>query len=428
MNERLLQFIWQFQYYNKGELCCRDGNSLQILFPGNFNTNQGPDFTDARVRIGDTTWAGAVELHINTSDWLRHKHDNDTNYRNVVLHVVWEDDEAGKIITTKRKQSSVIPVLELKTRVSKLLLSRYSELMLSTAFIPCEKSILSVPDLVWKSWKDRLLAERMTRKSGIIEIGLRANKYHWEESFWWLLARNFGMPVNADGFEALAKSIPFKVLRKLKNDCEMLEALLFGQSGLLERRYRGAYPSVLKKHFQYLKQKFSLQPVHVPIHFLRMRPGNFPTIRLAQMATLLSQANHLFSGIKESGTIQDLKKMLEVHAGAYWNTHYRFGQPSVYREKPIGAFMIDSIIINSITPMLFIYGEYQKEYVFKEKAIRWLQASSPEKHCMSRGFTRLGIQSANAFDSQAFIELKTQYCDRKRCLECSIGNAILKLT
>ena len=222
----------------------RDGEICPVVFPGQYNTNQGPDFSDAKIKIGKTTWAGTVELHIKTSDWKKHNHQHDNNYKNVILHVVWEDDGGwnpvaiGYVPANKTEPPSVIPVLELKDRVSKILLQRYEELMNSSAFIPCEKSIHTVRDITWKSWKDRLLAERLLRKAGIIETYLQQNNYHWEETFWWLLARNFGMKVNADAFEALARSIPVKVLAKHKTQVQQLgKRLLLGQAGLLREKF-----------------------------------------------------------------------------------------------------------------------------------------------------------------------------------------------
>ena len=232
MTERLLHFIWQFQYFNKSELTTSAGELVQVLFAGQYNTNQGPDFSDAKIKIGKTTWAGTVELHIKTSDWKKHNHQSDTNYNNVILHVVWEDDTSSSSVLKK-----IIPVIELKDRVSKILLQRYEELMNATSFIPCEKSINTVRDITWKSWKDRLLVERLLRKSKIVETHLQQNNYHWEETFWWLLAKNFGMKVNAEAFEAIAKSVSINILAKHKSQIHQLEALLLGQAGLLEGEF-----------------------------------------------------------------------------------------------------------------------------------------------------------------------------------------------
>ncbi len=427
MTERLLQFIWQFQYLNKSELVTDGSESVQVIFPGHYNTNQGPDFSDAKIRIDKTTWAGSVELHIKTSDWNKHKHQVDTNYSNVILHVVWEDDgHRNSIPINATEQSSVAPVLELKYRISKILLLRYEELMCSSAFIPCEKSIASVRDIVWNAWKDRLLAERLQRKAKTIETYLQQNNYHWEETFWWLLARNFGMKVNADAFESIARSVRVNILANYKSQVIQLEALLLGQAGLLEEKFTDDYPRLLQREFAFLKKKYKLKSIHQPIHFLRMRPGNFPTIRLAQLAALIVESAHLFSKIKEAKSIKEIQQGFDVTANDYWHYHYCFDETSSFKKKKLGAAMIDNIIINTVGPVLFAYGSYHDEQKYKDKALKWLVATAPESNTITKGFQKLGIENKNAFDSQALIELKNEYCNKKRCLDCGVGNAILK--
>lgn len=439
MTERLLQFIWQFQYFNKSELVTDSGEPVQIILPGQYNTNQGPDFSDAKIKIGKTTWAGSVEMHIKTTDWKKHNHQGDKNYTNVILHVVWEDDGNGSrnsgnrnsvpIIVTE--QSSVVPVVELKDRVSKILLQRYGDLMNSSGFIPCENSIGSVREIVWRIWKDRLLAERLMRKAEIVETYLKQNNYHWEETFWWMLARNFGMKVNADAFEAVARSVSINILAKHKSQLIQLEAILLGQAGLLEGdsdSYRDSedYPKLLQREYKFLNEKYKLNPIHQPVHFLRMRPGNFPTIRLAQLAALITESAHLFSKIKESKSVKEISKWLDVTANDYWHYHYRFDETSAFKKKRLGTAMIDNIIINTVAPVLFAYGTYHNENKYKEKALEWLEATTAESNSITKGFRNLGIENKNAFDSQALIELKNEYCNKKRCLDCSVGNAILK--
>ncbi len=416
MTERLLQFIWQFQYFNKSELAAVSGENVQVIFPGQFNTNQGPDFTDAKIKIGNTTWAGTVELHIKTSGWTKHRHQSDANYRNVILHVVWEDDA----------KANEVPVLELKNRVPKLLLQRYEELMNSSAFIPCEKSIPAVHDLTWKSWKERLLAERLLRKAAIAEVYLQQNNYHWEETFWWLLARNFGTKVNADAFEAVARSIPLSIIAKQKFQIHRLEALLLGQAGLLDKKIKEDYPRLLQKEYLFQQNKYGLKPVPVPLHFLRMRPGNFPTIRLAQLAMLVHGSAHLFSKIKEAYSVTDVRQWFNVTANDYWHYHYRFDEASAFKKKKLGEAMIDNIIINTVVPLLFAYGNYHKEQPYKDKALQWLDDTAAESNAITRGYQQIGIENKTAYDSQALIELKNEYCAKKRCLDCGVGNYILK--
>jgi hypothetical protein len=392
------------------------GERIQVISPGIYNTNQGPDFSSAKIFIGNTTWVGTVELHLNTTDWLKHRHQHDQQYNNVVLHVVWEHDAV----------INDVPVLELGSRVSKLLLERYSELMDLAHFIPCEKSIGNVHPLTWQSWKERLLAERLLRKSAIVQSLLQHNNYHWEEVFWWLLARNFGMKVNAEAFEAIAHSIPFNVLFKQKHQLPQLEALLFGQAGLLENDFTERYPQLLQREYRFLQNKYQLQPVHTPLLFLRMRPVNFPTVRLAQLAMLLYNTAHLFTRVKDETDIQTVKQCFDIAAGDYWHYHYRFGECSAYKPKPLGNSMIDSIIINTIAPILFAYGNYYRDQSFQDKALQWLEETAPENNSIINGFKHLDIHCHNGYDTQALIEMKTQYCDKKRCLECAVGNQLLK--
>ena len=417
MTEQLLQFIWQFQYLNKNELTTSTGEILQIIYAGQYNTNQGPDFTNAKIKIEKTTLVGNIELHIKTSDWKKHNHHHDSNYRNVILHVVWDHDIS--------EQNSV-PVLELKERVSKILLQQYEGLMKAAGFIACENSIQLVRDITWRSWKERLLVERLIRKSKSVEIYLKQSKDHWEETFWWLLTRNFGMKINAEAFEEIARSIPLNILAKHKNQIHQLEALLFGQANLLTQNFEEGYPKMLKKEYEFLKKKYDLKPSNQPVFFLRMRPGNFPTIRLAQLAILLHESVHLFSKIKEADSINEIKKWFDVTANDYWHYHYHFDETSSFKKKKLGATMIDNIITNTIVPVLFAYGNYHDEEKYKQKAIKWLEKVSAEQNSTTKAFMQLGVENKNSFDSQGLIELKNEYCDKKKCLNCSVGNAILK--
>ena len=421
MTERLLQFIWQFQYFNQSELCAVSGEHVQVIFPGQYNTNQGPDFTNAKIKIEKTVWAGTVELHIKTSDWNRHEHQHDSNYKNVILHVVWENDTI----------SNAIPVVELKERIPKLLLQRYTELMNSSAFIACEKSIHTVKELTWKSWKERLLAERMMRKAEMVNDYLQQNGCHWEETFWWLLARNFGIKVNADAFEAMARSISMNLLSKHKGQVHQLEALLFGQAGLLKKNpgklgEEDDYLLLLRKEYEFLQNKYKIKPIPIAVHFLRMRPGNFPTIRLAQLAMLVHGSAHLFSRIKDAGTIKELRTWFDVTANDYWHYHYQFEEISSFKHKRLGVSMADNIIINTVVPVLFAYGNYHSEQKYKDKALRWLEEIDEENNSITKGFLNIGIENKNAYDTQALIELKNEYCDKRRCLDCGVGNSLLK--
>ncbi len=421
MKEDLLQYIWQFQYYNNKELQTTSGEKIQIQFQGTHNSNQGPDFTAAKIKIGETLWAGNVELHINSSDWNLHRHSLDDNYNNIILHVVWNHD--AEINASNNHQ---LPVLELQDRVPKMLLAKYRELMEGARFIPCENQVHHINELTLSNWKQRLLAERLVSKSEKVLSVLKQTNFHWEETFWRIIAGNFGLKVNSGFFQKLAESLPVSILAKHKNSIHHLEALLFGQAGLLDKNFDGKYPVMLQKEFKFYRQKYKLQPVEEKLYFLRMRPSNFPTIRLAQLAILIHESEHLFSKIKECKDIKDVKKMLQVTANDYWNYHYVFDEETAYKMKTLGSQMIDNIIINTIVPVLFAYGIHHNEKAYKEKAIKWLEDISSEKNTITKGFEGLNFSNKNAFDSQALIQLKNEYCNKKLCLHCAIGNSILK--
>ncbi len=417
MTERLLQYIWQFQYFNPNHLVTEEGESLQIIHPGSINSNQGPDFTDAKIKIGDTVWAGSIEIHINTSDWKNHKHSGDKNYKNVILHVVWQHDTNLNLPCS---------TFILQDKVPKLLLNKYDELMNADNFIPCQKHIQQINTLTWQSWKERLLIERLENRTQLILDQLQKNNNHWEESFWYLLAKNFGIKLNSSVFERIAQSISVNILAKHKDQIHQLEALLFGQAGLLDDVFAEDYPILLQKEYRYLKKKYNLQKIEGSLLFLRMRPSNFPSVRLAQLAMLVHKSQHLFSKIKEGNDLKIIKQLLEVTANDYWHYHYVFDETSAFKKKKLGEQMIENILINTVNPMLFAYGHYHNENSYKDKALRWLEEIKAEKNSITKGFTSFQVESKTAFDSQALIQLKNEYCNKKRCLDCSVGNKLLR--
>ena len=420
MKEDILHYIWKFQYYNCNELRTTNGDSIQVIHPGTHNVNQGPDFIEAKIKINNTLWAGNVELHVNSSHWNQHNHSADTNYNNIILHIVWNHD-----VEIKDANGTNLPTLELQSRVSKLLLEKYRQLLETAQFIPCEKLKHSVSDLSFTSWKQRLVAERLIRKSeNILEI-LKQTNDHWEETFWWLIAANFGLKVNSEMFKKMAQSLPLNILAKHKNSVLQIESMLFGQAGLLGKDFKEKYPAMLRKEYEFYQKKYKLKPVDGELFFLRMRPANFPTIRLAQLAILIHNSEHLFSKIKETHSIIEIKKMLALEANDYWHYHYVFDEETDYKVKKLGKQMIDNIIINTIVPILFSYGLHHNEELYKEKAIKWLEEISPEENAITKGFEKLKYTNTNAFDSQAFIQLKNEYCNYKLCLQCAIGNSIL---
>lgn len=417
MNEHLLQFIWQHLYFNRDELSTIQLEPVQIISQGLLNTNQGPDFLHAKLLINNVTWAGTIELHLKTSDWQKHGHTNDEHYNNVILHVVYEHDETN---------TSSVPILELKNRISTSLLQHYRQLMEQNNFVACENQLQQVNEIVWDSWKERIVAERLQQKNDHIQMILQQTNRHWEEAFWQLLARNFGGPLNAEAFEAVAQSLPVTLLAKHKNQIHQLEALLLGQAGLLPGEFKEDYPILLQKEYKFLQQKQQLKPVHQPIHFLRMRPSNFPTIRLAQLAMLIHQSNHLFSKVMEAKSIDAIRQMFSVTANDYWHYHYMLDEPSAFRKKQLGKTMVDNLLINTVIPLLFVYADEQHNERSKEKAIHWLQQMPKEKNSITQQWERAGAKHQSAFDSQALLYLKKNYCAAKRCLQCAVGNNILK--
>lgn len=417
MTEKLLHYIWLMKRFDFINLQTTDGQPIEIMHAGIYNNDAGPDFLDARIKVGDTVWAGNIEMHIQSGDWLKHGHSSDAKYRNVILHVVWKDD---------RKTDLPFPTLELQHRVPKLLLNRYKSLMGNHQFIPCESLVNKVPDIIIHSMQERMIAERMKEKERRILDYLSNNRQSWEETFWWMLARNFGLPVNATEFESIAKTLPVTLLAKCKHQFHQIEALLLGQAGLLEGNYKEEYPAMLQKEYRYLKKKFQLKDPLCQVNFLRMRPANFPTIRLAQLAKLVFNSNHLFSKVKEAVLLEEIDKMLDVSANDYWNYHYMFDEETIFKEKRLGKQMRANLIINTIIPVLYAYGKYNDIVGLQEKAIRWLEQASPEANKITKGFSALGFENNSAYQSQSLIHLYKCYCSEKHCLHCAIGNSILK--
>ena len=423
MNEKLLQFIWQFQYYNHRELATSAGETLTILTSGSHNTNQGPDFLNANIQINNIRFAGNIELHVNASDWYKHQHQTDLQYNNVILHVVWVNDAA---ISTSN--GILLPTLVLQDRVPKVLLERYIQMMSASNNIPCHNMMLpKLRELGWMSWKERLLAERLERKSKKVLAHLEATKQHWEEVFWVMIASNFGVKINTELFEAMAQSISVTILAKHKHQIHQIEALLLGQANLLNGSFSDAYAVLLQKEYQFLNKKYQLKTITIQPNFLRMRPANFPTVRLAQLSMLIINSLHLFSKIKEQENVAAVKQLFDVIANDYWHTHYQFDKPSDFSEKKLGAATIDNLLINTVIPVLFAYGLHMQDEAVKHKAIKWLMAIKNETNSITKQWQHTDVTIVSAFDSQAIIELTNNYCIQKRCLECAVGNKIFKV-
>jgi hypothetical protein len=418
MTEKLLQFIWKHRYFNQQALELVNGEPVTIEYPGEENTHQGPDFVNARIRINGYCWVGSVELHLYSSGWEKHCHSADENYRNVMLHVVWKQDHLD--------MNRNIPELELCNRIPRLMLETFTGWMLKPSFIPCERSVSKTTCKNWENWASRLLIMRLNRKMYRILDSLRINQYHWEEQLWWMIAANFGNPVNTGAFEAIARSIPISLLAKHRSHFIQLEALFMGQANLLEKDFRDPYPVLLKKEFIFLKKKYGLKKIYEPVHFLRMRPENFPGIRLSQLASLCAETSSLFSWTLECNSLAMLRNKLMVRANDYWHYHYVFEKISPFREKLLGYEMCNNVIINSIIPLLYTYGKIIPDLAVLHKAVTWIEQLPAEKNRQMNGWKRMGVSVKKAAGSQALNELKKQYCDQRRCLECEIGKQLLQ--
>lgn len=421
MNERLLQFIWQFQYFSRSSLHTTDGEILHIEKPGILNRHQGPDFSEAVIRIGNTRWAGNVELHVLSSDWHRHRHAGDKRYANIILHVVWEND-----CMIKDNQGNIFPTLELHQLVPKLMLEKYAAMMQQAYGFPCSSFLPAMDELHWVAWKERLAAERLERKAAAVLEKLGNTGHHWEECCWQLLAANFGVRINSRLFEQVAQTVPVTLLAKHRHQLHQLEALLLGQANLLQGRFSDDYAKMLRKEFRFLSAKYKLPLIHLQPAFLRMRPAAFPTVRLAQLAALLQKQPFLFAMVKETSDAAALRTVFRVTPGEYWSHHFRFDEPATFSPRQLGAQMADNLMINTVIPILFAYGLYTGENNYKDRAIQWLLELPAEQNRICSSWEAMGIQNQHALDSQALLELTNHYCHEKRCLDCMVGNRIMK--
>ena len=432
MREDFLHFLWRTRQFDVSNLMTTDGDALEILDFGTYNAlDSGADFQNVKLKIGDWTWFGSVEMHLKASDWLVHGHQKDAAFGSVILHVVFENDVAiQRTYTTEAPEPtpSVIPCLTLKNRIPEGIFKKYWALLHNSDWIPCQQHIQNVNDLTKSKWLERLAVERLERKSAAIQIALERNKEDWEETFWQFTARYFGSKVNAEPMEMLARSLPHRILAKHKNQLFQIEALLFGQAGFLEKEFADDYLIRLKKEFQFLKNKHDLMP-SVPLaawKFGRLRPPSFPTIRLAQLAALIHQSLHLFSKVIDNQDVSALSSLFEVEVSSYWRDHFVFDTPSVSSPKKLGSDTIDLILINNVAPFLYIYGKLRGDERLKNRSLLLLEKVKSEKNTVIDGWKTLGFDTPSAADSQALIQLKTTYCDFKKCASCAIGNAILR--
>lgn len=421
IKEDFLHYIWKLKKIDFSNLKTSDGDELTVLDFGNYNTDSGPDFLNARIKINNTIWAGNIEMHIFSSDWIKHKHHLDPAYNNVILHVVYEED-----LKVKTNANVKIPALELKNRIIKNDLKNYKLLRFNDNWIPCEMGIRRVSSISIEQAKEKALANRLMKKSTYLKNILESKQNDWEEAFYIFLSRYFGMKTNSDAFEALTKKLPYKIILKEKDDINKIEALLFGQAGMLEDIFNDEYPLFLKNEYNHLKNKYKLNPVPSSMwKFSKLRPLNFPTIRISQLANILFKQDHLFRNVFECNNIDCLIKIFKTKTSSYWENHFIFDEKSINKKKRLGKNAIDILIINAVIPALFYFGHLNNEGEYKEKALDFLIDLPAENNSIIKKWKNLDIEVKSAFDSQALLELKQNYCDKKRCLECSIGNEIM---
>lgn len=424
VTEAFLHYIWQFQYYERTSLATTEGEEVNVFTPGQRNPHSGPDFFNARLRLGGMTWVGSVEIHIFSSGWMDHKHFIDPAYDNVVLHVVWKNDAE-----IRRMDGSVIPTLELGGRIADALVLQYARLMRNPEPVPCAALLPKVKDIVKFSMLDRALTDRLEIKSASILKRLSRNNNDWEETVYQTILKNFGFMVNGDPFLQLAQALPFRILMRHADKALQIEALLFGQAGFLQDEVPGdVYYGTLRREYRMLAAKYQLQDKRInraQWRFLRLRPANFPTLRIAQSAALLHQRKNFFSHLLDCRSAQAMRDFFHVVQSSYWLSHYHFFKEQSGEVSHLGDASIDNIIINSAVPILVAFGKSRGDDQHLERAVVILQALPPESNMITRQWKTVGIAVKNAFDSQAVVHLNNGYCMRRRCLDCKIGASIV---
>lgn len=420
MNEKLLQFIWQFALFQTAGLQLKDGRALTIVNRGQLNTDAGPDFTNAKIRIQNTIWAGNIELHVKESDWLKHKHHLDPAYQNIILHVVYTAD--------LQKDPGNFPVLELKPYISTALTERYHALMKASMAVACAGRLPDIPDLVWRSWQQRMLLEKWELKFRRWQELLDTAQGSWLQLFYQVFTRNFGTKVNDDAFEHLARITPLAVLGKHKDNLTHIEALLFGQAGMIPSQPEHPYEIELSIHYAFFRQKYGLDPMEArQWKYLRMRPASFPSIRIAQLAMIIYKNEQLFATLLKVEKLGDIGNLFALGVSPYWETHYTFQNESkANKQKLLGDKMQSLIWINTIVPLQYFYQRNQEGTDHLAAAIAKLQQCNPEDNAVIKTWEKCSVKPDNAFDSQALLHLFRQYCSPKRCLECSVGLWVLK--
>ena len=421
MKEDFLHYLWKYKKFDTLNLETSNGEQITIVNVGQYLELAGPDFFNSQIIIGEQKWAGNVEIHLKSSDWYVHHHERDEAYENVILHVVWEHDTE-----IYRKNNTEIPVLVLKNYVDAESITNFQSLMAPKSWIFCEKQLKEINEFTLKNWQERLFFERLERKSKSIYELLEQTNNDWEAVLFCLLAKNFGLNTNGDVFSKIAQTIPFSIIRKESFEVENLEALLMGMAGLLDTEKEDAYYNDLKFRYFYLLHKYQLEKKNVePVQFFKHRPDNFPTIRLSQLANLYHIQQNLFSKISTSNSLKTIYETFEVSASNYWQNHYQFDKESPKKKKKLSKSFADLIVINTLIPIQFAYAKNQGKEI-SEDLILLLNEVASEKNAIMDKFSSFGIKPKNAFESQSLLQLKNEYCNKSRCLECSIGMELLK--
>ena len=417
--ERLLHYVWKYKLYTATPLITTEGRPVQVIDPGMQNTDAGPDFFNAKIKIDGTLWVGSVEIHDKSSDWLLHHHDTDKAYDCVILHIIGFND-----FQPVRTNGNPIPQMLLT--VPENILRSIDWLLYREAALPCLDHITGIAPLHIACWMEALLSERLERKTHDIFLLLDAYQTDWNEVFYITLTRNFGFGVNNDAFERLAKSLPLRCIQKQRNSHSQIEAMLFGQAGMLEEENDDHYYRLLQREYDFLRHKSPMEDF--VFKNLRTRPVNFPYLKVAQLAALWVRYDTLFSAILEARSTGEIKKYFRIPPSGYWETHYHFRYASPRKEKTIGENALNILLINTVVPMLFAYGLHNKRPEYCERATRLLESIPPEKNTIVTTFYNAGITVRHAGDSQALIQLKREYCEKKKCLYCRIGFRMLKTT
>jgi hypothetical protein len=420
MNEEFISYLWKYRQLSQ-TLITEAGDPLAILHPGVQNTDSGPDFFNARLRIGSTTWAGNVEIHVHASDWYRHGHHLDPAFDHAILHVVYDADRL-----VYHQNGVPVQTLVINNQYAERIFERYQILMQTRQWIPCENQLDSATDYGFTIWAPALAVERLEYKTQAIRHLLTGSNIDWDETFYQHLAGSFGFKINNLPFELLAKSLPLKIVRQHCNSRFKLEALLFGQAGMLANEFVESYPIALKQEYLFLCGKYNLHPIAESMwKFLRLRPSNFPTIRISQFAGFLQATEARFFNLFEGGTLDEVLKLFVLSASEYWNTHYVFGKPVVEKPKTMGPSGIKLIIINGLAPFLFFYGQEKGQPAIGEGVLDFLEHLGGENNVDIDHWKLAGFPADNAMQTQALLHLKHFYCDKKRCLECRIGSRLL---